>query len=91
MDFLLGAGGMIVGVVITLIGVTWRLRGTLDSLKEELKESCDTKVEAGLAEHHEQEHAKDSKGRTIRERLLVLEEWKHHIMKRWDRATGRPR
>ena len=70
---IMGGAGFLGGVIVTLVGVTWKLKGTFTALEDKLRELIWEAVDTSLARHVDGEHAKDSNGRTLRERLMLLE------------------
>lgn len=58
----IGVLAFVVSIIVTLVGVSWRLRGVIEKT-----------VEEEVRKHLEAEHSKDRDGRTIRERIGLLE------------------
>lgn len=68
-NILIGGGAFLVAIVTTLVGVGWRIRG----LEASLREKAEEEAYRAVRKHVEAEHIRDSEGRTIRERIGVLE------------------
>ena len=75
---LIGVLAFIVSIVVTLVGVSWRLRGVIEK-----------SVEEELQKHVDGEHGKDGEGRTIRERVGLVEQSVKTLYKWKDQVIGR--
>lgn len=68
-QFALGAGVFLLAIVTALVGVGWRMRGMEARLEDKVQDGV---VEA-MKDHWRAEHTRDGEGRTLRERIGLLE------------------
>jgi len=73
LEFGIGAGLFLIAVVTTLVGVGWRIRGMEARLREESRENAEQEAFRAMKKHLDAEHTKDSEGRTLRERIGLVE------------------
>lgn len=69
LEFAIGLGAFLVAIVTALVGVGWRIRG----LEARLKEQAEEEAYRSMRKHLEAEHTRDSEGRTLRERIGLME------------------
>lgn len=76
---MIGSACFVLAVITTVIGVSWRIRNLQRVLVEET-----------MKHHVEAEHAKDANGRTLRERVILIETSIESIRRSIERVSNAP-
>lgn len=82
----IGAASFLMAVITTVAAVSWRIRSLQKSVIEEV-----TKHQEDMMRHHiEAEHSKDAQGRTLRERVILIETSIDSIRRSIERVSNAP-
>lgn len=63
----------LVGVIATALGAGWRIRSAIDTAVDVATDKIMREMSETMKNHFDSEHGKDSGGKTLRERVILLE------------------
>jgi len=83
-----GVIAALVGITATAVGASWRVRSLVDDRDEKLIGIFLQEIKKEMTAHANAEHGKDGSGKTLRERIILLESAFRSLRRSIERRRG---